>query len=63
MKKVMTLGDVAFNCTHPMGVENCPIHKDNPNAGLHDCRYKLPFMYDEETNTGGYQEPQKRDKL
>ena len=38
------LGFTEFNCTHPMGVENCPIHKDDPGAPLHDCKYGKPMV-------------------
>ncbi len=40
------LGFAGFNCTHPLGVVNCPIHKDNPEAPLYDCRYRKPMMTD-----------------
>jgi len=39
--------NVAFNCTHPSGVENCPIHSKNPEAPLMDCRYNAPMILTE----------------
>lgn len=45
-KKPMSFGFVEFDCTWPAGLENCPIHTKNPNAGFMDCRYNLPLMTD-----------------
>lgn len=33
-----------FNCTHRLGPDNCPIHRDNPSAPLHDCDYGKPIV-------------------
>lgn len=40
------LGLAAFNCTHPMGVGNCPIHSADPKAPLMDCKYELAMKTD-----------------
>lgn len=39
-------GNAAFNCTHPLGVGNCPIHSVNPDAPLMDCRYETAVLTD-----------------
>lgn len=33
-----------FNCTHRLGSYNCPIHRDDPSAPLHDCDYGKPIV-------------------
>ena len=38
------LGFAGFNCTHPLGLDNCPIHQDDPHAPLYDCRYGKPVV-------------------
>ena len=33
-----------FNCTYSLGPGNCPIHRDDPSAPLHDCDYGKPVV-------------------
>lgn len=42
--KSVDYGHTAFNCTHPMGVANCPIHSANPGAPLMDCKYEASIL-------------------
>ena len=41
MSSTLSYGNVYFNCTHPMGVPNCPFHSKDPKAPLMDCKYGL----------------------